>query len=56
MKTGPGQWFLVLFAAAFFALLTVGGCVSPTADNNELPWNTPPPWEGVPTIPGLSTP
>ena len=46
-------FLLVLGSAAFF----VGGCATPGGDDDDngsdLPWNTPQPWEGAPSIPGL---
>jgi len=47
---------LLVTGLVLAALTALSGCISPAADNADLPWNTPPPWEGVPTIPGLSTP
>jgi len=40
--------FLVLLAV----LALISGCASTT--ESEQPWNTPQPWEGVITMPGLN--
>lgn len=34
--------------------LAAAGCASTPSDESAMPWNTPQPWEGSPTIPGLS--
>ena len=34
------------------AALYLCGCA--TTDENEMPWNSPQPWEGSPAIPGLT--
>ncbi|MDP6631236.1 MAG: hypothetical protein QGH42_04965 [Kiritimatiellia bacterium] len=35
------------------AMLLFAGCAT-LEDESDLPWNTPQPWEGSPTIPGLN--
>lgn len=40
--------FLVLM------LLGLAGCVSGNMGDSDLPWNVPPPNDGVPSLPGLS--
>ena len=44
----------VLHLLALSAVLAViSGCASTDAES-EQPWNTPQPWEGVITMPGLN--
>lgn len=33
--------------------LLLAGCAT-MEDESDLPWNTPQPWEGSPTIPGFN--
>ncbi|MBL7076579.1 MAG: hypothetical protein ISS31_03815 [Kiritimatiellae bacterium] len=33
--------------------LLLAGCAT-IEDESDLPWNTPQPWEGSPSIPGLN--
>jgi hypothetical protein len=33
-------------------MLAVCGCATDTA--SDMPWNTPQPWEGSPTLPGFN--
>lgn len=33
-------------------VMLAAGCA--TTDEGELPWATPEPWEGAPTVPGLN--
>ncbi|MDD4870015.1 MAG: hypothetical protein PHR77_05595 [Kiritimatiellae bacterium] len=35
------------------SLFILTGCA--TGQDTDMPWNTPQPWEGSPTIPGLPT-
>lgn len=42
-------WVVLLLLLAAIAL---SGCA--TSADSDLPWNTPQPWEGSPTIPGMS--
>lgn len=44
---------LVKVAIGLFIGLILCGCVT---DEGDMPWATPQPWEGAPTIPGLSAP
>lgn len=34
-------------------LLAASGCTTPPADESDLPWNSPQPWEGSIMIPGM---
>jgi hypothetical protein len=37
--------------------LCLGGCATTGSDDDngsDLPWNTPQPWEGAPSIPGMN--
>jgi hypothetical protein len=42
-------WVVLLI---LLAAIAVSGCA--TNADSDLPWNTPQPWEGSPTIPGMS--
>lgn len=41
---------LILF---MISLLILSGCA--TGQDTDIPWNTPQPWEGSPSMPGLPT-
>ena len=41
-----------LVAVALLLALMAAGCA--TEQTSDLPWNAPQPWEGSPSIPGLS--
>jgi len=41
---------LILFA---ISLVVLAGCA--TEQDSDIPWNSPQPWEGSPTIPGMPT-
>ena len=46
-------FFLMILALSVFGL---SGCKTAGSDDDEgsdLPWNTPQPWEGAPSIPGM---
>jgi hypothetical protein len=47
--------FLSLFVLAL-AAFGLSGCktTGEDEDGSDLPWNTPQPWEGAPSIPGLN--
>lgn len=40
-------WLLLLAG-----LLTAAGCAAPP--DSDIPWSTPQPWEGAPSIPGFN--
>jgi len=40
--------FALLLTIVLF--LFAGGCTTPESD---IPWNSPQPWEGSPSVPGL---
>jgi len=46
----PWRILSMLAAVAFFLALG-GGCA--TEGPSDMPWNSPQPWEGSPTIPGF---
>jgi hypothetical protein len=59
MKTSgqvhPRRLLAILFVLALTALC-LAGCktTSDDDDGSDLPWNTPQPWEGAPSIPGMN--
>lgn len=45
---------LTLLLASLAAVCALTGCATPDPDAaSDIPWNTPQPWEGAPSIPGL---
>ncbi len=58
-NTGKAQSLNVFFLLVALALTVfcLSACKTTSGDDDEgsdLPWNTPQPWEGAPTIPGMS--
>jgi len=54
-KPGKALFFLIVLALTAFCLSgckTAGG--SDDDNGSDLPWNTPQPWEGAPSIPGMN--
>lgn len=55
-KPDPRKVFFLLLTLGL-AAFCLGGCATAGGDDDEgsdLPWNTPQPWEGAPSIPGLN--
>ncbi len=46
-----GFFFLLMLAAA----LCLAGCAT-SGEESDMPWNSPQPWEGSPTLPGMNQP
>ena len=47
---GSSHWGMAGFA---LLLVVCAGCTT-IPEDSAMPWNTPQPWEGSPSIPGLS--
>lgn len=51
-EAGGDRRMAGLVAAAMLLAFLAAGCA--TDQTSDLPWNAPQPWEGSPSIPGLS--
>ncbi len=54
-KVHPRKFLFLLLVSALTAF-GLSGCATTGSDDDngsDLPWNTPQPWEGAPSIPGM---
>ena len=48
--------FLILLLVSSLTAFCLSGCATTGCEDDggsDLPWNTPQPWEGAPSIPGM---